>query len=61
MAESVLDIYLENLKTMAPKDAAKDAQKRTGLALRTGLPPKRTRRTLKTTGSLNGQFPRKFT
>jgi hypothetical protein len=61
MANPVQDIYLENLKTMSAKDAAKDAQKRTGLALRTGKPPKRTTPSLKSLGTVPRQFPRKLT
>lgn len=53
----VKELYEENLKKgMTPKEAAKDAQARTGLAARTGLPFKRTRRTLKQIDKVGGQF-----
>jgi len=53
----VRGVYQENLKNgMSPKDAAKLAQERTGLALRTGRPFQRNHRTLKDIGKIKGQY-----
>ncbi len=56
-ALNVKDLYEKNLKEgMSPKDAAKDAQARTGLSVVTGQPPKRTHRSLKEIGKIKGQY-----
>lgn len=53
----VQELYRENLKSgMAAKDAAKLAQERTGIALRTGQPFRRNHRTLKDIGKIKGQY-----
>ena len=53
----VRGVYQENLRNgMSQKDAAKLAQERTGLALRTGQPFRRNHRTLKDIGKVKGQY-----
>jgi len=53
----VRELYQENLRNgMAPKDAAKLAQERTGIALKTGKPFKRNHRTLDDIGKVKGQY-----
>ena len=56
-AEQVRKLYNENLaKGMTQKDAAKDAQKNTGVALRTGQSFKRSHRSLRQMGKVTGQY-----
>lgn len=53
----VKQIYQENLKKgMSPKDAAKDAQARTGVSAVTGRPFKRTHRSYEEIGEIKGQY-----
>ena len=60
MPTQVQELFERNLNNgMTAKDAAKDAQKRTGVALRTGKPPRRTQ--AGASGKIPGQFPRKLT
>ena len=53
----VREEYIENLnKGMSPKDSAKLAQEKTGLSLRTGLPFRRTHRSMADIGKVKGQY-----
>lgn len=55
--DNVLEVYQQLLKEgKSKKDAAKTAQSRTGVALRTGKPFKRTHRTLSQIGEVRRQY-----